>query len=131
MSTTITITKSIDVDIELTADTRYGDSGNHAVVATVPATTYDDDAREVARVGLYQSDDRPDGSAKFTVTGNFVGNYAVEAKVRKAVEGSLTVQFDSESGQFFAYVRSFDAAIILARKVAEAAVEVALEAGEL
>jgi len=58
-------------------------------------------------------------------------NYAVEAKVRKAVEGSLTVQFDSESGQFFAYVRSFDAAIILARKVAEAAVEVALEAGEL
>lgn len=101
-----------------------------ATVATVPATKYAD-AREVARARLYQSDDRPDGSAKYTVTGNFVDNYEVEAKARRAVNGTYAVQFDSESGQFFAYVDSYDAAVILARLVVSKAVEVALERGEL
>lgn len=118
---TITITKSVDVEIEA-IETERGDT---AWVATIPASDYIE-ARVVAKAYIYEREGRG-----YTVTGSFVDNYAVEAKVRKAVEGSLTVQFDSESGQFFAYVRSFDAAIILARKVAEAAVEVALEAGEL
>lgn len=129
MSETITITKSIDVDIEYVSDTRAEARSEGATVATVPATDYTE-AREVARAAIYLSDARPDGTTRFTVSGCFVDNYAVEARARSYAAG-LTVDFDSESGQFFAYVRSFDAALLLARIVVKAAVEVALERGEL
>ena len=123
MSTTITITKSIAVDIEL----RTTERGREFVATTdegyaLPTT--------VARVSIYERSYAHDGGTKFTVSGSFVDNYGVEAKVRKTA-AALPASFDSESGQFFAYVPSFDAALLLGRKVAEAAVEVALEAGEL
>jgi hypothetical protein len=126
MSTTITITKSIEVDI----DTVETERGNVARVATVdqgyltPTT--------VATATIYQSDDRPDGSAKYTVTGNFVDNYAVEAKARAYADGAIDgVSFDSEQGQFFAYTKDVVAAERLATAVVKAAVAVALEAGAL
>lgn len=117
MSTTVSITKSIDVDIELVSTPR-----GPAIIAETGG------GEEVARATVYQSDDRPDGTARFTVTGNFVDNYAVESKAARAYP---TASFDSEMGQFFAYERGLDAALQLARIVVTAAVEVALERGEL
>jgi hypothetical protein len=125
MSTTITITKSIDVEIEAT-ETERGDT---AWTATVPATDYTE-ARVIARATIYERDAAPDGSARFTVSGCFVDNYAVERKALKAVDG-VGVSFDSEQGQFFAYTSNVVTAEMLARIVVTKAVEVALEAGEL
>jgi hypothetical protein len=129
MSTTITITKSIDVDID-TVDERDS-GGRYARVAVIPATKYAD-ARTVATATIYERDAAPDGTSRFTVTGNFVDNYAVEAKVRAYADGAIDgVSFDSEQGQFFAYTKDVVAAERLATAVVKAAVAVALEAGAL
>ena len=120
MSTTITITKSVDVDIS-TVETERGDVARVATVDQGYLTP-----TIVATATIYERD-----GAGYTVTGNFVDNYAVEAKARKAVDGAYAVQFDSESGQFFAYTKDVVAAERLATVVIKAAVEVALEAGEL
>ena len=128
MSTTITITKSVDVEID-TVDERDS-GGSYARVAIIPATDYTD-ARVVARASIYERDAAPDGTSRFTITGGFADNYAVESKVRNYAAELSGVSFDSESGQFFAYTKDVVAAERLATAVVRAAVEVALERGEL
>lgn len=132
MRTSITITKGVEVDIT-TVDGRDAQGWlDYARVAVIPATEYTE-AREVARASIYERD-RSDGSSRYTITGSFADNYAVERKARAAVGGSEApegVEFDSESGQFFAYARNVVVAEQLATIVVRAAVEVALERGEL
>ncbi len=118
---TITITKSVDVEIEAVEAER----GDTAWVATIPASDYIE-AREVAKAVIYEREGRG-----YTVSGRFVDNYAVERKVRKVADEIGPVSFDSEQGQFFAYAKNVVIAETLARIVVTKAVEVALERGEL
>jgi hypothetical protein len=123
MSTTITIIKSIEVDIEL-VQTDFGD----ALVANEVPRDYG--RVNLARVYIEEADyegERPN----WRLDGDFVDNLAVEAAARAAVGDSSAVRFDSDGGEFRAYVDTFDAAVLLGRTVTTAAIRVALERGEL
>jgi hypothetical protein len=112
MNHNVTVTKSVEVDLVLL-------SGPHGPVLVAEAFNGD---LEVTRVHCHGRDDG------YTITGCFDDNYAVQSKVR---EGQDDVTFDSEHGQFFAYAPNYEVAERLARAVALAATEVALERGRL